>query len=187
MRKKDINYKRKNRRQFIIWILEGLFIPMIIIYLFGGFNFSEYETVPEFVFNIETLNNLILTGSIYQLLIFIFNKSQRTGKQDMLLSLIYICKLLKVVMQVDESNSRKQIELENLLDKMNILKEGGYMVDTKYIEELETIKKYILYSQDNVAQKQIRDILEIKIINYEHEYEMLNLEWNNSLLVKLLK
>lgn len=179
VKKHNREYKVKQRIQLLVWIIEGLIIPLIIVYLFNGFKFQVDKSVYETIFNISFLEAFLLITSIYQLLLFLFNKNRITSEKDMILLLITFYKKLELYL---ENNKEESIE-ELFLVKIEFEK-NEHLIHQNFINEMKRSEEYIS-SEKDIKEKLF--FVKEKIIKLEHNYELKNLDWNNSLLLRLLK
>lgn len=178
MSKVDRIYKRKLKIQFIVWIFEFIGIPLFVIYIFNG--------MDNFGLNIEFLNTLLLIMAIYQFIVFVLNNNKITSEKDMINSQIVTIKKLIVLIETSAENTEKENLIKKVLKEIDLIvskkEKNDMLIDQNYLNLLESISRVVKKNR-----KDSLDYLKMQLVELENYKELLNLEWRNSIILKLLK
>lgn len=178
MSKVDKMYRRKLKRQFIIWIFESIGIPLFVIYIFNG--------MDNWGLNIEFLNTLLLIMAIYQFILFVLNNNKIASEKDMINSQIVIIKRLIVLIETSGENTEKENLINKVLKDIDLIvskkEKNDMLIDQDYLNLLESISSVVKKNR-----KGSLDYLKMQLVELENSKEVLNLEWRNSIILKFLK
>lgn len=152
--------------QVLLYIFEVIGISLLITLILNYF--KPIESIVEFV---ETM---ILAYTIYQILVLVILTNLNDIKKDSYLTLLSTLKLCKIYLE------SKDINL-----KMNIIKKIDKQLDlgTFNIMEIRYMYEYIKNNFESLSGLE----LDIYIVQAEHNYEMVSLNWRFSFILRVFK
>lgn len=163
---------RKYIIQSLLIIFEILLIPGLVTLLS-----NNWSSINDFN---ECLNRFLTFSAIYEFLVYLINKNQLDARKDSLL----ICKTLfkQTLLLIDNpdfNNLKKEI-----LDKINALNDTSYYFIHKDILDAINILKSAI---ENDKIYNMKTYLKNELILVEHELEVEDLKWKNTLILKFFK
>lgn len=161
------------------YIIQSLLIIFEVCLVVGLITFLSniWSNITDFN---DFLTRFITFTAIYEFIIFIFNKNQLDARKDSLLTYKTILKQTLILIE-----SPNYIKLkESILNKIEKLNDTSYyFIHLDILENLNSLKETI----KNESVYNMRCFFENQLILIEHEIELLDLKWNNTFLLKLLK
>ena len=170
--------------QFLYYMIEVMFVIIIFLCI------SSYISNQDVFFWVSTINTfefiekITVMYAFYQIGVFSILSLIDSTRKDAILSKIKIINLAIVRFEHDKFFQDNEI---NLIEKRFLQDEGLFVnkEDKEDIKEFLTIYKKFKYKEIN--KNDYLFYLKNKLVNLEHEYEYLTLEWRLSFLLRRIK
>ena len=157
-------------------------VCQIFIYAFEVITISTFLTWLSSLFNNCSslwcyIERFLICYTVYQLLVIIVLNNINDIAKDSCLA--YITNLKKALLYADSKN--KNIKKE-IIKNIEYQLDDGTINNSEYKLSYELLKKYI-ENADSIEKSYI----ECELINAEHRYEYISLQWRYSFLLRVLK
>ena len=125
----------------------------------------------------DYIERFLICYTVYQLLVIIILNNINDIAKDSCLA--YITNLKKTLLYADSNN---KIIKKDIIKNIDYQLDSGTINNNEYRTAYETLKKYI----ENTKSVE-KSYIEFELINAEHRYESISLNWRYSFLLRLFK
>lgn len=168
---------RMKKRHFItktIWQIFLYAFEVIFVSLF----FTWISTLLCKCYSLwDYIERFLICYTMYQLLVIIILNNINDIAKDSCLA--YITNLKKALLYADSNN--KNIK-KDIIKNINYQLDNGTINNNEYRRAYELLKKYI----ENTKSVE-KSYIECELINAEHRYELISLNWRYSFFFRLFK
>lgn len=166
---KKTRYKSKVIKQILLYAFELISTSLLLTWLstFISRCCTPWEYVERF----------FICYAVYQILVTIILNTINDIEKDSCLA--YITNLKKAILYRDTNNIKIK---ENIINNIEYQLDSKTLNSSELIYAYKQLKKYL----NNPASFD-RSVVESELINAEHKYEFISLQWRYSFLCRLFK
>lgn len=176
--------KKKSITQGVIYIVEVLSVSLLIISIYSYIEKGSLVAWTNNFFTLNFLSDFGVVFVVYQVLVYAFFSLHDSAIND---GNLMIKTLIKQALLCLENEKTLEI-IQKRINSDLYEKPNYYMYSEKQVEMLKELNFFLKeYENKDMYLKELIFYLENSLIILEHNTELNNLLWQNSIILRILK